>query len=173
MKRNEVESMTGPELVALYRKLTGKSVARFASRADGVRRCLAALPAAEEAAEPAPAPAAPAKAATPTKAPRTAPKPRLLPAQPGGKAPRPGSKRAAALAMLQCPEGATLGELAAEFGWSAKDATDCVHLLAKKNGASLARDEAGRWRVTAVAEASEPAPVRGAAQPGTKRRKTK
>jgi len=167
MKRSEVESMSGPELVALYHKLTGKTVARFASRADGIRRCLAALPAAEDAAKPEPSPAAPAKAPARERAAehkQHTPSGELRP-------PRPGSKRGRLLAAL-LGDGMTAERIASEFGWKPRDVADALRLLAVANGYVVYREEGGEtWRAAEPERDAEP--VRAAAQPGPKRRRAK
>jgi hypothetical protein len=162
MNRSAIESMSGPELIALYHKLTGKSVARFASRADGIRRCLAALPAAEEAAKPAAAPAAPAKAPARTKAPRADRRTEHVPSGPT-KPPRAGTKRAVLLARLLSGGGMSAVDIGSEFAWKPNDVRDALRLLAVQNGFCVYLGDDGLWR----------AAERDADEPETPRRKSK
>jgi hypothetical protein len=169
MDRNAVESMSLGNLAKLYNELCPeKPVKKFADRKSAVRRVLAAL---EERAAAEPAQPEPAKAPARTKAPRPGQKASYRQHTPSGpvRLPRPGSKRAAALALLQRPEGATPGELAARFGWSARDAADCIRLLATSNGLVTYREDGGEAWHAALPDAAEPAPVRAAAQPGPRR----
>lgn len=174
MNRTQIESLTGSELVAYYNSLPGvKPVKRFASRADALKRVLAAAPAepakaaarkpakaaaAKPAAEPSgpvPPPAAPTPAPAVAPAPAAQERPAAAPAKPaarayaaapGGKAPRPGSKRGQLLALLREPAGVSAQEGMERFGWKAADFKDAIYLTAKKNGVAVACGEDGRWR---------------------------
>jgi hypothetical protein len=170
MKRAEIEGMSGAELVAAYNAMRPeKPVARFASHSVGVRRVLTALgeeaPAApvEEPAAPTPesATAEPVEAAAaPVKA-KAAPAPAdaapsvekparqsrvtAYAATPGGKEPRPASKRGLLLVALR-GDGITIDEMIARFEWTKLDCRDALRLLGKQNGVASALGEDGRWR---------------------------
>lgn len=174
MTREQIELMTGTQLVAAFNSLPGvKQVKRFASQADGVKRLTAALaqaapakPAGKKSAKAAPPPApepehavppkakptpAPAKATAPAKQQKAAEAPapvaaRSYPAGPAGKLPRPGTKRDQLLGLLRQPAGLTVEEICQRFEWKANDAKDALYLLAKKNGVPVACGADGRWR---------------------------
>jgi hypothetical protein len=148
MTHEEVKNLSGPELVQAYNRLTGGKVKRFASRGEGIKRVLAAFgrdalpPAEKPAAEPekavapavqaVPAPEAAdasAKAEEPAQSgePKTAPTVRTYAAIPGGKLPRPESKRGQLLALLQKPEGLTVEAICERFAWRSNDAKDALY----------------------------------------------
>lgn len=164
--RVAITKMAGPELVALYNKLTGKAVKRFADRKDGIGRVLKALDAQPATPAPAPTPskpveasAAPQAAVTPTAAAKPASKaerkrgkdaaPRTVAhvADPGGKLPPPESKRGQLLAALQSPKGMSIEEMEKRFAWKRTDCSDALRLLAKRNGVGVACGTDGRWLV--------------------------
>lgn len=172
MKQAEVEAMSGAELVAAYNAMRPeKLVARFASHAAGVKRVLAAVgeqaPAApvDEPAAPAPenatekpveAPAAPVKAdaaPAPSDAAPAVEKPAresrvtAYAATPGGKEPRPASKRGLLLVELRGP-GITIEEMTARFEWTKLDCRDALRLLGKQNGVGTSLRADGRWTVS-------------------------
>lgn len=133
-----VESMSGPELVAVYNELNPeKPIKRFQNRAVGIARVLAALPEPEpeEALEPVKEPAEPEPVMG-----------RVF--RPAGelKPPRPTSKRGRLLDRLMRPEGMSRAEIEDAFGWSPRDAMDALRLLSRFNGYAVQEDESGRWR---------------------------
>lgn len=162
-------SVTIGQLVAEYNRLNrNKPVKRFSDRATAVKRVYAALgqqpsgfaPAPAKAAhKPVEASAAPQPAVTPTAAPKPASKaerkrgkdaaPRTVAhvADPGGKLPRPDSKRGQLLAALQTPKGMSVEEMEKRFAWKRTDCADALRLLAKKNGVGVTCGADGRWRV--------------------------
>ncbi len=173
--RAAVSKMSGPELVATYTQLTGKPVARFASRADGVRRVLHALDLRQEpaeqpappaaAAEPATAPAAPTKAEKPRKAAKPRERRALaLAGSADGKAARPGSKRAALVEALRSPDGISADEAMKRFKWTRRDVMDALRLAAKKNGVAV-QERDGRYYADSVAA---PEPIKLAERAPTK-----
>lgn len=166
--RENVSKLSGPELVAAYNQLNPeKQVKRFASRTDGIKRVLASLgetpapaaapeppasPESNTAAQPAPAPAIVEDAASepPKKAKRPAKRPPATTFKANGgdaNAPRPKSKRAQLLAMLQRPEGVTQEAAERKFEWQPQDFKDCLRLLAKKHGIATKCGDDGKWRV--------------------------
>ena len=166
----QVETMSGPELVAAYNALGPKKpVKRFANRDIGVRRVLEALEAAAAAGD---GPETPAGAGQDTTAPVAAattpeepsqPQPEGGPEQaapkrsggrravrhfePGGelKAPRPTSKRGKLLEWLVEPEGMSADEIATMFEWTPRDVKDALRLLAKVNGYVVFLGDDERW----------------------------
>ncbi|HEX8340344.1 MAG TPA: hypothetical protein VF624_05495 [Tepidisphaeraceae bacterium] len=152
MNRNEIESLSGKELVATYNRLTGEDVKRFANHATGVKRVLAAYKAQGEkpAAKPAPKPESkPAPETQPAAAPKpaaAAPAVETPAPAAGNKAPRPGSKRAELLEALRGPAGITIEQMIERFGWKKQDCADALRLLKVKNGAAVVRGEDGVLR---------------------------
>lgn len=173
--KEQVERMGGRELVALHNELCPeKPVKRFASRAAGVRRVLAALEAIEageqaedtageqQAAPAGPEQAAPVEAGSGPEEPAQ-PQPGAGPEQPapkrsrrrsgvrrfepGGelKPPRPTSKRGKLLEWLREPQGMAADEIAAMFEWQPRDVMDALRLLAKANGYVVYLGEDERW----------------------------
>jgi len=169
--KEQVEAMGGRELVDLYNELCPEQpVKRFASRAAGVRRVLAALETAgtDEQAE-APAgqeQAAALEAVDAGSGPEEAaqPEPGAGPDQPAPKRsrkrsgvrsftpegelkpPRPGSKRAILLEWLLEPEGMSEEAITEMFEWKPRDVKDALRLLAKANGYVVYQSGDAEWR---------------------------
>lgn len=142
--REEIENMTGPELVAAYNTLTGENVKRFGDRKSGLRRTLAALDAKGQAK---PAKAEPKAKPKPTdkpkaKAPRT---PRHIdwPAKKEKKTHRPGTKRAVVVDLLSRKSGATRDDLMKATGWDEKTLYDGLRLVHVYLGHGIREDETG------------------------------
>ena len=145
----QVRAMSGPELVTLHnRLLPDKPTRRFANRAVGVRRVLAALETASKAEEPSQSKREPTgKAIESSRLGRRSGVLRI-PTVGDGKPPRPGSKRAAFLRLLQRPEGVTVAEARERFGWTARDVADAARLCAKSHGVAVRRNADGEtWQV--------------------------
>lgn len=141
--RSALSQMSLADLARLYNEVTGESVRKFADRKSAVRRVLAALDRvrkAEAAERPSPLPAR-AKAAPSAPAARKALE---FPASPEGRAPRPGTKRAALVAALRSPSGVSAEEAMERFGWTRRDLADALRLAAKKNGVAV-REDGGRY----------------------------
>lgn len=153
----QVESMTGPELVAAYNTLRPKkTVRRFASRTDGVRRVLAALEGATTSEKPSvPEGDAGAKVVTAT-GPRRRSGVLRISAVEDGKPPRPGSKREAFVRLLLRAKGVTVAEARERFGWTERDVADAARLCARRHGIPVRRDADGKtWRATGEVKKSE------------------
>lgn len=163
MDRATVESLTGPQLVELFNKTTGKNVKRFATREDGIKRTLAALgqpalTAAPEpesnAAPPNPAPAVPDVApAVEAPADKAGGKPARKPKKKAGAkakavkgdGPRPGSKRFELMEALRGP-GVTMEAACKRWSWLPRDFRDAIRLLKSNNGIAAVEEEDGKWR---------------------------
>lgn len=160
--RDQVETMSGPELVAAYKSITGIEVARFASREKGVARVLAALAGqgevrarkrlgkGERPATPAPAPV-PEPAAPSPQQPAEALAARAKridwSAKPTIKPHRPGTKRACVIGLLKRPEGATWEEVMQATGWDRRTAYEGVKLVHSYLGYGIREDGEGRMRI--------------------------
>lgn len=68
-------------------------------------------------------------------------------AAPGGKEPRPSSKRGLLLAELR-GNGITIEEMIARFEWTKLDCRDALRLLGKQNGVGTTLGADARWRTS-------------------------
>ena len=135
-----VEKMTLAELRDAYNTLRPeKPIKKFASRATGIRRVLAALP------EPSPGEAA--EPAARTKGARGRGQ-RVFRPEGDLRPPRDSSKRGQLLARL-LDDGMNQDEMEETFGWSPRDCMDALRLLAKQNGYVVSEGADGRWHAAA------------------------
>ena len=134
----QIEAMSGPELVEAYNALTGKAIKKFSKRSVGVARLLQAAEQAGEATEAATTSPLPPKNTTGGD---------TTPRRNHGKPPRVGSKRAQAVAMLSRKKGATRDELGRDFEWKPRDVRDALRIIEKRDGYQLTEDDTGRIKI--------------------------
>lgn len=72
-----------------------------------------------------------------------------FPPRPPVRAYRQNTKRAALIALLNRPQGATFDEIMSGIGWAYKVAYENVKLLNDYVGFGLSEDDSGRIRITA------------------------
>lgn len=136
-------------LLQLYNKLTGKTTKKFKDRTAGLNQTWAALETKRATAQPAataPVPTAPKakKAAKPAGERKKREKRFVFPVEKEIKEPKPGSKRAEVVRMLERQNGATLGEIQERIGWSEKDAYEGTRLVHYACGFGMSQDANGR-----------------------------
>jgi hypothetical protein len=156
----ELIGADGKRFVQIWNSLTGVTpVRKFRDRATAVKRIFAELQKLSVPAAPLPpvdAPAAPKGPGARAKKPAAAGAPEAAnPAQAAGSGPRAGSKTARLIGMLKRPDGASLEEIMATFGWQVHTTRALMSAggsLTRKHGLTVISEKAGDIRTYRIAE---------------------